>query len=85
MTDIKWDFPSEGEIALNCDGAVTDGGNKSACGGVIWDSNGAFICGFGANLGVCLVLTAELKAIYLGLKLAGQEAFARSEWIHARC
>ena len=22
MTDIKWDFPSEGEIALNCDGAV---------------------------------------------------------------
>ena len=33
---------------------------------------------FGANLGVCLVLTAELKAIYLGwLKLAWSRGFRK--------
>lgn len=35
--NFKWVFPNEGEVALNCDGVVTEGGNKSVCGGAIQD------------------------------------------------
>ena len=52
-------------------------GNKSACGGVLQDHNVSFICGFGANLGGCLVLIAELKAMMVGLKLAWSRRFQK--------
>lgn len=45
---------------MNCDGAVTDGGDKAACGGVLRNHLEAFLCGFGVSLGGGSVVEVEL-------------------------
>ncbi|XP_028232675.1 uncharacterized protein LOC114412814 [Glycine soja] len=70
---ISRSFPQQGEVVLNCDGAVTN----AACSGVIRDHMGAYLCGFGAYIGSASVLKAELMAILFGFKLAWSRGFRK--------
>lgn len=66
---VRWVPPEQGEFALNTDGAVKQSRLASA-GGLIRDSNGAWVGGFLVNIGVTSVLHAELVGVREGLKLA---------------
>jgi len=55
--------------------SIEEGGLQYGCGGVLWDHNGSFIYGFGADLGGCLVLVEELKANWFSLTLAWSRGF----------
>jgi len=70
---VKGVYPQQGEVVLNCDGAVTN----AACSGVIRDHMGAYLCGFGAYIGSASVLKAELMAILFGFKLAWSRGFRK--------
>ncbi|KAH9735402.1 putative ribonuclease H protein [Citrus sinensis] len=56
---------------LNTDGAAKKTGEASA-GGLIRDHNGAWVAGFGMNIGSCSVTVAELWGLYQGLNIAWQ-------------
>lgn len=54
-SNLTWKPPDEGWVKLNSDGAKSSQGS-SACGGVLRDHNGNFICAFACKLGDCPVL-----------------------------
>ncbi|MBA0627030.1 hypothetical protein Godav_004584 [Gossypium davidsonii] len=56
-------------IQMYTDGTVKANFGFVTVGGVIRDHNGKWILGFNRYLGICLVLEAELWAIYDGLDL----------------
>ncbi|XP_061367963.1 uncharacterized protein LOC133310979 [Gastrolobium bilobum] len=60
-----WNAPSQAFLKLNVDGAVSF--EKAACGGLLRDWKGNWICGFTAFIGNCSSLQAELWAIFHGL------------------
>ncbi|KAG4973833.1 putative ribonuclease H protein [Glycine soja] len=60
-----------------CDGAVMEGGSKGACGSLVRDHTGAFLCGVSINIGKGSVLEEELKGILFGLKLAWSRGYRR--------
>lgn len=72
---IRWQHPEPGEVALNCDGSVTDAGMYASCGGVLRGDSGQFIVGFSMKLGSCSILTVELWGILHGLRLAWSRGF----------
>ena len=67
---IQWFAPAPGCWKLNTDGAVKLSTKEASAGGVIRNSNGEWFLGYVRRLGESCVLTAELWAIYDGLKLA---------------
>lgn len=67
---VNWNPPPAGYLKVNVDGAFYSSLGKAACGGLICDSNGAFVKGFVCNLGVCSVIKAEMKALLHGVQVA---------------
>lgn len=47
---------------------------QAACGGILQDSSGCWLSGFGANLGIAMVNEAELWGLFYGLHLAWNSA-----------
>lgn len=76
VSDIRCESPNPGMIKLNCDGAVKSYPETAACGGVLRNHNGSFLCGFAVKLGNCTVPQAELWAIIHGLRLAKEKGFS---------
>lgn len=76
FSNIRWECPIPGMVKLNCDGAVKSYAQAAACGGVLRDHNGAFLCGFAVKLGKCTVPQAELWAVIYGLRLAKDRGFS---------
>ncbi|KAJ1412363.1 Ribonuclease H domain [Sesbania bispinosa] len=73
---IKWIPPPTNWLKLNLDGAVSVLARLAGCGGVLRDHNGNFLGAFSAFLGDCSIMTAELRAILFGVKLAIQKKIA---------
>lgn len=65
---INWTFPEDGWVKCNSDGACVEGGNRTACGGVLRDCSGSWVKGYMKYLGSSSVLAAELWGIYCGLE-----------------
>ncbi|KAJ1392913.1 Ribonuclease H-like superfamily [Sesbania bispinosa] len=65
---IRWIPPSSDWLKLNTDGAMVHSDNSAGCGGVLRDHCGRFIGAFSSFLGDCSILTAELRALWLGIK-----------------
>lgn len=67
---VAWTYPPVDWFKLNTDGAVKRNLGIAGCGGVLRDSCGSWIAGFGANLGIATVTEAELWGLYHGLQMA---------------
>ncbi|KAH9680935.1 hypothetical protein KPL71_026743 [Citrus sinensis] len=68
---ICWSPPFWPWCKLNTDGAAKKTGEASA-GGLLRDHNGAWVAGFGMNIGSCSVTVAELWGLYQGLNISWQ-------------
>jgi len=77
---IAWELPPRGWWVLNTDGAVKRTLGPAGAGGVLRDDKGEWILGFSEYLGHCSTLTAKLKAVVRGLKIA-QELGAQHLWV----
>lgn len=67
---FSWKRPLDTFIKLNTDRSVYQEGRSAPAGGVLRNSNGAWLLGFMANLGWCDIISAEFWAIYQGLILS---------------
>jgi len=77
---VSWELPPRGWWVLNTDGAVKGALGPAGAGGVLRDDKGEWILGFSEYLGHCSTLTAELKAVVRGLKIA-KELGAQKLWV----
>ncbi|KAK2458793.1 hypothetical protein QL285_005909 [Trifolium repens] len=59
-------------MILNVDGSSIGNPGVSGFGGLIRNSNGAWVHGFSGNIGFSNILHAELLALYHGLLLASE-------------
>ncbi|CAN1172909.1 Putative ribonuclease H protein At1g65750 [Linum perenne] len=75
---IQWNPVPEGFITINTDGSVLHPSKQAAAGGIIRDWQGRKIAVFVANLGVCSIMRAELKAVDIGLKIAWELGFRKA-------
>ncbi|KAL9454363.1 hypothetical protein AB3S75_009869 [Citrus x aurantiifolia] len=69
IQEIGWQAPSESFFKLNTDGSRLKNGLASA-GGLVRDCSGTWQFGFGMNIGLCSVTSAELWGLFQGLHLA---------------
>ncbi|CAA7037229.1 unnamed protein product [Microthlaspi erraticum] len=67
---IAWTKPENGWWKMNTDGASRGNPGLAAAGGILRDDRGAWVCGFGLNIGVCSAPLAELWGVYYGLYTA---------------
>ena len=67
---LKWSLPPCDVLKLNIDGSRLSHNGSIAAGGLIRNSDGDWVCGFSANLGVGDIHVAELWALCNGLKMA---------------
>ncbi|KAK2405415.1 hypothetical protein QL285_054655 [Trifolium repens] len=67
---VRWNSLGGTGMILNVDGSSIGNPGVSGFGGLIRNSDGAWVHGFYGNLGVSNILHAELMAIYKGLLLA---------------
>ncbi|XVF17428.1 hypothetical protein REPUB_Repub10bG0121500 [Reevesia pubescens] len=74
---ISWKKPSAGVIKVNVDGSVKSHNLSATAGGVIRNEKGDWLTGFTYVVGIANVLTAEIWAIYQGLKLCGERGFKK--------
>ncbi|KAK9291995.1 hypothetical protein L1049_019947 [Liquidambar formosana] len=77
LSFIAWSFPSAGWVKLNTDGSSRGNPGKAAGGGLIRDDAGCWLVGFGINIGICTITTAEIWALFHGLTIAWAEGYCR--------
>ena len=77
ILEARWKPPPEAWIKINTDGACVDGGARIAYGGVIRDHKGYWIRGVVGVERLGSVLSAELKGVFQGLKLARQLGYKK--------
>ena len=66
IKEIGWQAPSESFFKLNTDGSRLKNGLASA-GELVRDCSGKWQFGFGMNIGLCSVTSAELWGLFQGL------------------
>ncbi|KAK8997445.1 hypothetical protein V6N11_020923 [Hibiscus sabdariffa] len=74
-TPCRWLPPPSPWVCLNTDGSVCPRSKYGRARGIIRDSSGAWIIGYGHGIGIADVFTSELWAIYDGLLLTWQLGF----------
>ena len=67
---IRWNYPPEGWVRLNTDGAAKGNPGKAGAGGIIRGSRGELFEAFAVNCGVCSCTCAELLGVLRGLAIA---------------
>ena len=67
---VGWNKPREGWFKLNSDGASFVNPGKAGGGGIIRDSQGAWVKGYARSIGFTSSIMAELWALRDGLRLA---------------
>lgn len=60
---VRWEAPPEGWVTLNTDGAAKGNLGPAEAGGVLRDEKGGWRGGFSENLGRCLAVKAEIRAV----------------------
>lgn len=77
MVYVAWKAPPHGAVKLNTDGSSHGNPGMAGAGGLLRDHLGRFIAGFSANIGISTGVTAECRALELGLELAWNMGFRR--------
>jgi len=77
--EVRWERPRKGWMRLNTDGSVKGNVGSAGAGGVIRNDRGEWVSGFSEYLGHCSSMTAELKALLRGLKLASRMGITKLE------
>lgn len=72
---IRWRPPNSRWLKLNTDGAVVQAQCQAGCEGIFQDEDGRYFLTYAGHLGVCIVLQAELWAIWHGIRLACERGF----------
>lgn len=67
---INWVSPPLGKIKLNIDGCSKGDPGQACAGGILRNEKGEWILGFVVNLGVTTVTQAELRALWVGIRLS---------------
>lgn len=67
---IRWEFPREGWVRLNTDGAAKGNPGKAGAGGLIRGYRGELHVAFAVKCGDCSCTKAELKGVLHGLAFA---------------
>lgn len=57
-------------MKLNTYGSINFVGEKAKIGGMVWNSDGEWICGFVSNLGSSTIFQVEARVMLEGLSLA---------------
>ncbi|ONH97598.1 hypothetical protein PRUPE_7G199700 [Prunus persica] len=71
VIQVHWSSPPTlGNFKLNADGSCKTDSWKICAGGLLRDSNGAWICGFSANIGIGNINEAELWRLFRRLHMA---------------
>ncbi|KAK7318076.1 hypothetical protein RJT34_02774 [Clitoria ternatea] len=73
---VCWEPSASGWIKRNSDASIVQQG-LAACGGILRNQDGNFICSFACNLGSCSIMQAQLWGILKGIKLAKSRGFNR--------
>lgn len=73
----SWRPPRQGWVKVNTDGCLKPNTNDAAWGGILRDSQAAFMGGFTYNLGRCSAIEAELWGILKGLECAWRNGYRR--------
>jgi hypothetical protein len=68
--DVIWTRPPGDTVKINTDGTAKGKPGTASAGGVLRNGSGSWVAGFAHNLGITTSLSAELWAIYQGLRLA---------------
>ncbi|XVF12079.1 hypothetical protein REPUB_Repub08aG0083700 [Reevesia pubescens] len=79
MHMIKWTKPDPCVVKLNVDIGLRGQSGAAVAGGLIRDDRGVWLLGFIYRIGICEVLSAELWAIFQGLKFAWDNGFRNVE------
>ncbi|KAK9020556.1 hypothetical protein V6N11_010576 [Hibiscus sabdariffa] len=66
----QWKLPAQGWPCLNADATVSSVDDLGTIGGVLRDSSGAWLRGYGKCVGKVSTIQAELWSICVGLQLA---------------
>ncbi|KAI4313581.1 hypothetical protein L6164_026546 [Bauhinia variegata] len=72
-----WRFPEKGWIKCNVDGSFLPEKRSAGCGGVYRDARGNWLYGFSKKLVYNNLTTAEIDAIYTGLKVAWELGYKK--------
>ncbi|KAI4313582.1 hypothetical protein L6164_026547 [Bauhinia variegata] len=72
-----WRFPEKGWIKCNVDGSFLSEKRSTGCGGVYRDEQGNWLYGFSKKLVYSDLTTAEIEAIYTGLKVAWERGYKK--------
>ncbi|KAL4317100.1 hypothetical protein AHAS_Ahas15G0351300 [Arachis hypogaea] len=67
---VSWEPPVDWCINLNVDGSVIQPASSRTCGGLLRNGDGNLVAGFMMKIGRITITTAEIWAIYTGMKLA---------------
>ncbi|RYR43008.1 hypothetical protein Ahy_A08g039435 [Arachis hypogaea] len=67
---VGWEPPVDGCIKLNVDGSVIQPVGSETCGGLFRNGDGNLVAGFMMKIGRVTITSAEIWAIYTGMKLA---------------
>lgn len=73
---VSWEKPTGDHVKLNVDGGVNNQLGRVGIGCVVRDARGHWLIGEARRLGWVKPLTAELCAIYFGLRLVRQNNFS---------
>ncbi|CAN1197406.1 Putative ribonuclease H protein At1g65750, partial [Linum perenne] len=74
---IGWKAGPSDYITINTDGSVLHPHSHAVAGGILRNHLGRPICIFAANLGVCSIMKAELRAAEFGLVIAWDKGFMK--------
>jgi len=76
---MRWEIPRKGWMVLNTDGSAKGAVGPAGAGGAIRNDRGEWVMGYSEYLGHCSGLTAELKALLRGLRIAKQMSIKKLE------
>ncbi|CAN1147180.1 Putative ribonuclease H protein At1g65750, partial [Linum perenne] len=69
-TFLRWILAPNEWVTVNCDGSVIQPYGIAAAGGIIRNIFGRRLAVFAANLDICTIMRAEIRAATNGLELA---------------
>ncbi|KDP37566.1 hypothetical protein JCGZ_08257 [Jatropha curcas] len=79
LVHVAWNYPAEGWVKLNVDGASKSNLGKGGGRRVLQDGFGKWLMAFVVKLGICNSMLAEVTALLFGLQLAWDSGFRRVE------
>lgn len=74
---VRWEYPMEGWVKMNTDGAAKNNTGAAGAGGIIRTSRGETVGMFAANCGFTSATKAELLAVLKGLAVAWNGRYKR--------